>query len=110
MSKLVEIRRPSENTLKMMLHTTTINPGTNPFLIYSDGSKKELQMNKISFSYLCLVVFKGAMEPISSLELMNFSNNISKFQDLDCKLMGLARDTPMVMQEWLVEPMVETSD
>ena len=46
------------------------------------------------------------MEPLSSLELMNFSNNISKFQDLDCKLVGMARDSPMVLQDWMVEPMV----
>ena len=63
-------------------------------------------MNKFSSSYLCLVVFRGAMEPLSSLELINFSNNISKFQDLDCKLVGLSRDSPVVLQDWLVEPMM----
>ena len=63
-------------------------------------------MNKFSSSYLCLVVFRGAMEPLSSVELINFSNNIFKFQDLDCKLVGLVRDSPMVLQDWLVEPMM----
>ena len=67
---------------------------------------KEQEMNKFSSSYLCLVVFRGAMEPLSSLELINFSNNISKFQDLDCKLVGLSRDSPVVLQDWLVEPMM----
>ena len=82
------------------------NQGPKPFLIYPNGTMEELQMNKFSSSYLCMVVFRGAMEPLSSLELMNFSNNISKFQDLDCKLVGMARDSPMVLQDWMVEPMV----
>ena len=71
-----------------------------------NGSMKEQKMNKFSSSYLCLVVFLGAMEPLSSLELINFSNNISKFQDLDCNLVGLASDSPMVLQDWLVDPML----
>ena len=75
------------------------------FLIKPDGSLEELQLDKFFSSYLCLIVFRGAMEPLSSSELMNFSNNLTKFQDLDCKLLGLVRDSPMVVQEWLVEPM-----
>jgi alkyl hydroperoxide reductase subunit AhpC len=59
-----------------------------------NGSMKEQKMNKFSSSYLCLVVFRGAMKPLSSLELINFSNNNSKFKDLDCKLVGLSRDSP----------------
>jgi alkyl hydroperoxide reductase subunit AhpC len=82
------------------------NPGPNPFLINPNGTMEELQMNKFSSSYLCLVVFRGAMEPLSSLELMNFSNNSSKFQDLDCMLVGMARDSPMVLQDWMLEPTV----
>ena len=35
---------------------------------------------------------------------MDFSNNILKFQKLDCQVMGLVRDSPMVVQDWLVEP------
>ena len=86
------------------------NPGPNTSLINPNDIMEELQMNKFSSSYLCLVVFRGAMEPLSSLELMNFSNNISKFQDLDCKLVGVARDSPMVLQDWMVEPMVEKGE
>ena len=75
------------------------------FLINPNGSMEELQLDKFSSSYLCLVVFRGAMEPLSSSELMDFSNNLTKFKDLDCNLLGLVRDSPMVVQEWLVEPM-----
>jgi peroxiredoxin len=75
------------------------NQGPNLFLINPNGSMKEQKMNKFSSSYLCLIVFIGTMEPLSSLELSNFSNNISKFQDLDCKLVGLSRDSPMVLQD-----------
>ena len=93
-----------------MLQINHDDPGTNSSLISPNGNMEELQMNKFSSSYLCLVVFRGAMEPLSSLELMNFSNNISKFQDLDCKLVGVARDSPMVLQDWMVEPMVEKGE
>ena len=69
------------------------------FLIKPDGNLEELQLDKFFSSYLCLIVFRGAMEPLSSLELMNFSYNIGRFQDLDCKLLGLVRDSPTVVQE-----------
>lgn len=91
----------------MLQKNLTCCYGPTPFLINPNGTMEELQMNKFSSSYLlCLVVFRGAMEPLSSLELINFSSNISKFQDLDCKLVGVARDSPMVLQDWMVDPMV----
>ena len=96
-------------TIKMIQKELTCYYKTSeptPFLINPNGSMEELQLDKFSSSYLCLVVFRGAMEPVSSSELMDFSNNLTKFQDLDCKLLGLVRDSPMVVQEWLVEPMV----
>lgn len=51
-------------------------------------------------------MFRGAREPISSLELINFFNIISKFQDLDCKLVGMVMDSPMMLTDWMVDPMV----
>ena len=61
---------------------------------------------EFSSSYLCLVVFRGAMEPLFSSELMNFSNNLTKQSSRDCKLLGLVRKSRMVVHEWMVEPMM----
>jgi hypothetical protein len=50
----------------MMLQKTLTcffeNPGPNPFLINPNDTMEELHINKFSSSYLCLVVFRGAMD------------------------------------------------
>ena len=76
------------------------------FLINPNGSMEQLQLDKFSSSCLCPVVFRGAMEPLSSLEGMNFSNNLTKPSSRDCKLLGLVRKSRMVVHEWMVEPMM----
>ena len=86
------------------------NPGTTPMLVNPDGSLEELQMTKFSPTYLCMIVFRAAFEPLSSSELMAFSNSISKFHDLDCQLVGVARDSPMVLQEWMADPVMEEKE
>ena len=104
----LEETRRQHITFKMIQKELTCYYKTSeptPFLINPNGSMEELQLDKFSSSYLCVVVFRGAIEQLSTSELMDFSNNLTKFQDLDCKLLGLVRDSPMVVQEWLVEPM-----
>ena len=71
------------NTLKMIQKELTRYYKTSEptrFLINPNGSMEQLQLDKFSSSCLCPVVFRGAMEPLSSLEGMNFSNNLTKFQ------------------------------
>ena len=56
------------------------NSEPRPSIIHPNSSMEELQldqfMDKFS-SYLCLVVFKGALEPLSSLELISKEGSVS---------------------------------
>jgi len=49
-------------------------------------------------------VFQGAFEPLSSTELVNFSENVSKFRALNCEVVGVVRDSTMAVQDWLAQP------
>merc|ERR1712142_676459 len=80
------------------------SPGPSPIVINPDGTTEELKLAKFSSSYLCLVVFQGAFEPLSSTELVNFSKNVFKFRALNCKVVGVVRDSTMAVQEWLAQP------
>jgi len=79
------------------------NHGASPKLINSDGNEEELNLTKFYAKYLCLVVFRSAFEEISSSELVAFSESMAYFNDLDCQVMGVSRDSPMVLQEWLMD-------
>merc|ERR1712142_1290094 len=80
------------------------SPGPSPIVINPDGTTEELKLAKFSSSYLCLVVFQGAFEPLSSTELVNFSKNVFKFRALNCKVVGVVRDSTTAVQEWLAQP------
>ena len=73
-------------------------------IINPNGTTEELKLAKFSSSYLCLIVFQGAFEPLSSTELVNFSENVSKFRALNCEVVGVVRDSTMAVQEWLAQP------
>ena len=88
------------NMLQKKLWTFS-NPNSNPtfVIINPDGSTEKLQMGEYSSSYHCFIVFRGAFEPISSYEIVDFSNSVFKFQDLNCKVMGLVRDSSRILEE-----------
>jgi len=95
------------NILQKNQITNFNNPGPNPIIINPDGSTEKLEMDKFSSSYLCLVVFRGAFEELSSTEIMEFSTNNFNFQHLNCKVIGVVRDSLMAVQDWLAQPMAE---
>ena len=79
-------------------------------IINPDGSTEKLQMGEYSSSYHCFIVFRGAFEPISSYEIVDFSNSVFKFLDLNCKVMGLVRDSSRIVEEWMVKPLLEEKE
>jgi len=95
------------NMLQKKLWTfSNPNSSSASVIINPDGSTEKLQMDKFSSSYHCLIVFRGAFEPISSYEIIDFSKNIFKFQDLNCRVMGLVRDSSRIVEEWMVKPLL----
>jgi len=99
------------NMLQKKLWTfSNPNSSSASVIINPDGSTEKLQMDKFSSSYHCLIVFRGAFEPISSYEIIDFSKNIFKFQDLNCRVMGLVRDSSRIVEEWMVKPLLEEEE
>ena len=54
-----------------------------------------------SVSYICYVVFNAALEENSTDDLIEFSNSISKFSEMNCGVIGIASDSPFAIQTWL---------
>ena len=100
------------NMLQKKLFCNFTNPDdlSSSVIINPDGSKEKLQVDKFSSSYHCLIVFRGAFEPISSNEILDFSKNVLKFQDMNCKVMGLVRDSSRIVEEWMVKPLLEEKE
>jgi len=100
------------NMLQKKLFSNFSNPDdpSSTIIINPDGSKDKLDVDRFSSSYHCLIVFRGAFEPISSNEIIDFSKNVFKFQDMNCKVMGLVRDSSRVVDEWMVNPLLEAKE
>jgi len=95
---------------KLFTFSNTDDLSSTSVIINPDGSTEKLQMDKFSSSYHCLIVFRGAFEPISSYEIIDFSKNVFKFQALNCRVMGLVRDSSRIVEEWMVKPLLEEKE
>jgi len=95
---------------KLFTFSNTGDPSSTSVIINPDGSTEKVQMDKFSSSYHCLIVFRGAFEPISSYEIIDFSKNVFKFQALNCRVMGLVRDSSRIVEEWMVKPLLEEKE
>ena len=71
-------------------------------LVHGDGDEEMLVLPRGS-SYLAIVVFAAAFDPLATTELADFSSAISDFGALDCELVGLARDSSVAIKEWMFE-------
>ena len=78
------------------------SPSEGPVLVHGDGDEEMLVLPRGS-SYLAIVVFAAAFDPLATMELAEFSSAISDFDALDCELVGLARDSSVAIKEWMLE-------
>ena len=78
------------------------SPSEGPVLVYGDGDEEMLVLPRGS-SYLAIVVFAAAFDPLSTIELADFSSAVGDFNALDCELVGLARDSSVAIKEWMLE-------
>ena len=79
------------------------NPGDTPILVNTDGSEEPMDLDEYSPNYLCIVVFRAALDPLSSSEMEAFSASVAAFSALDCQLVGVSRDSAQVVREWLLD-------
>ena len=78
------------------------SPSEGPVLVHGDGDEEMLVLPRGS-SYLAIVVFAAAFDPLATTELADFSSAINDFGALDCELGGLARDSSVAIKEWMFE-------
>ena len=71
-------------------------------MVHGDGNEEMLVLPRGS-SYLAIVVFAAAFDPLSTMELADFSSAVGDFDALDCELVGLARDSSVAIKEWMLE-------
>ena len=71
-------------------------------LVHGDGDEEILVLPRGS-SYLAIIVFPAAFDPLSTIELTDFSSAVNDFNALDCELVGLARDSSVAIKEWMLE-------
>ena len=71
-------------------------------MVHGDGDEEELILPRGS-SYLAIIVFAAAFDPLSTTELADFSSAVGDFDALDCELVGLARDSSVAIKEWMLE-------
>ena len=71
-------------------------------MIHGDGDEEMLVLPRGS-SYLVIIVFAAAFDPLSTMELADFSYAVDNFNALDCELVGLARDSSVAIKEWMLE-------
>ena len=71
-------------------------------LVPGDGNEEMMVLTRGS-SNLAIVVFAAAFDPLSTMELADFSSAVSDFNALDCELVGLARHSSVAIKEWMLE-------
>ena len=81
------------------INTYYQEPEAAPLLIHPDGSEEQLALPAGS-DYHCILTFHGALEPLATRELAEFSSSVSSFAALDCEVVGLSRDSAHVIREW----------
>ena len=71
-------------------------------MVHGDWDEEMLVLPRGS-SYLAIIVFAAAFDPLSTMELADFSSAVSDFNALDCELVGLARHSSVAIKEWMLE-------
>ena len=84
------------------INTYYDEPEDSPLLIHPDGSEEQLALPSGS-AYHCILTFHGALEPLSTKELAEFSSSVATFASLNCDVVGLSRDSAHVIREWFID-------
>ena len=82
------------------INTYYEEPEAAPLLIHPDGSEEQLVLPAGS-DYILTI--HGALEPLSTKELAEFSSSVATFATLDCRVVGLSRDSAHAIREWFLD-------
>ena len=74
-----------------------------PILIDTDVKSKVFKAQDFSNSFVVLILFHHAWDYQGTKEMESFSEHVEKFKDQNCKLLGVSRDGPSVLKDWMNE-------
>ena len=86
---------------KKLLSSSSANANFGCMLIQDDLSLQKFFLPKLTGHYLCIVVFRSALEESSSKHYLDFAQKLNEFYGQDCEVVGLLRESSMVIQEWM---------
>ena len=74
-----------------------------PILIDTDGKVKVFNAKDFSNKFVVLILFHHAWDYQGTKEVEQFSEHLQKFKDQNCQLLGVSRDGPAVLTDWMKE-------
>ena len=74
-----------------------------PILIDTDGKVKVFNAKDFSNKFVVLILFHHAWDYQGTKEVEQFSEHVQKFKDQNCQLLGVSRDGPAVLTDWMKE-------
>ena len=74
-----------------------------PVLIKPNGEAEIFYPEKYKGHYLVLILFNHAWDGQCSKEVKSFSDLFSEFKEQNCNVLGISRDGPSVLKDWIDE-------
>ena len=74
-----------------------------PVLIKPNGESDIFDPAKYKGQYLVLIIFNHAWDDQCGKEVKNFSEMFSEFGEQNCAVLGISRDGPSVLMDWMKE-------
>ena len=74
-----------------------------PVLIHPNGETEIFNPEKYKGQYLVLILFNHAWDDQCGKEVKSFSEMFSKFEEQSCSVLGISRDGPGVLMDWIDE-------
>ena len=72
-------------------------------LIKPNGESENFDPAKYNGQYLVLILFNHAWDEQCGKEIKSFSEIFSEFQQQNCSVLGISRDGPSVLMDWVEE-------
>ena len=72
-------------------------------LIKPNGESENFDPAKYNGQYLVLILFNHAWDEQCGKELKSFSETFSEFEKQNCSVLGISRDGPSVLMDWIDE-------
>ena len=74
-----------------------------PVVINPNGESEIFYPEKFKGQYLVLILFNNAWDDQCSKEVNSFSELLSEFGEQNCRVLGISRDGPAVLTDWINE-------